>query len=118
MDSDLVKYKLSKVINSINDSKHVNKFIFFKLINPHSSRNFYRCFIRWFFLPIWGQEVKFLGELFINALLMLVVPLVITSMIASITSLGDISKLKGIGLKTIILFYNHWNSCNFRLSFS
>lgn len=71
------------------------------------------------FLPIWGQEVKFLGELFINALLMLVVPLVITSMIASITSLGDISKLKGIGLKTIIfLFYNHWNSCNFRLSFS
>ncbi|MBD2394412.1 dicarboxylate/amino acid:cation symporter [Cyanobacterium aponinum FACHB-4101] len=57
------------------------------------------------FLPIWGQEVKFLGKLFINALLMLVVPLVITSMIASITSLGDISKLKGIGLKTIIFYF-------------
>lgn len=57
------------------------------------------------FFPIWGQEVKFLGELFINALLMLVVPLVITSMIASITSLGDISKLKGIGLKTIIYYF-------------
>lgn len=57
------------------------------------------------FSPEWGQEVKFLGELFINALLMLVVPLVITSMVASITSLGDISKLKGIGFKTIIFYF-------------
>ncbi|BAQ63308.1 cation:dicarboxylate symporter family transporter [Geminocystis sp. NIES-3709] len=33
------------------------------------------------FLPIWGKGIYFLGELFINALLMLVIPLVITSII-------------------------------------
>lgn len=56
------------------------------------------------FLPKWGQELKFLGELFIRALLMLVVPLVMTSMIASISSLGNITRLKGIGLKTITFY--------------
>lgn len=57
------------------------------------------------FLPILGQELKFIGELFINALLMLVVPLVMTSMLTSITSLGNISRLKGIGIKTIIFYF-------------
>ena len=56
------------------------------------------------FLPTWGREIYFLGELFINSLLMLVIPLVMTSMISSITGLGDLRLLKGIGLKTISLF--------------
>lgn len=56
------------------------------------------------FLPIWGKEIYFLGEIFINALLMLVIPLVITSMVSSITGLGDLKLLKGIGFKTLILY--------------
>jgi len=56
------------------------------------------------FLPFWGKEIYFIGEIFINALLMLVTPLVITSMISSITGLGDIRLLKGMGLKTLTLY--------------
>lgn len=56
------------------------------------------------FMPKLGQEIKFLGELFINTLLMLVVPLVMISMITSITSLGDLRHLKGLGLKTIFFY--------------
>lgn len=56
------------------------------------------------FLPIWGKQIYFLGELFINGLLMLVTPLVMTSMISSITGLGDLRLLKGMGFKTISLY--------------
>lgn len=56
------------------------------------------------FLPTWGKQIYFLGELFINALLMLVTPLVITSMISSITGLGDLRLLKGLGIKTLSLY--------------
>lgn len=56
------------------------------------------------FFPLWGKQVYFLGELFINGLLMLVIPLVMTSMISSITSLGDLKLLKGMGLKTVTLY--------------
>ncbi|MCS6942894.1 MAG: dicarboxylate/amino acid:cation symporter [Geminocystis sp.] len=56
------------------------------------------------FMPKLGQEVKFLGELFINTLLMLVVPLVMISMITSITSLGDLRQLRGLGYKTIFFY--------------
>jgi Na+/H+-dicarboxylate symporter len=56
------------------------------------------------FLPIWGKQIYFLGELFINGLLMLVIPLVMTSMISSITGLGDLKLLKGMGFKTISLY--------------
>ncbi len=55
-------------------------------------------------IPAVGTSVSFIGELFINALLMLVIPLVITSMITSITGLGDVRQLGGIGGKTIIFY--------------
>lgn len=56
------------------------------------------------FLPAAGEAVAFVGELFINGLLMLVVPLVIASMIVGITGLGDVRRLGGIGGKTILYF--------------
>ena len=56
------------------------------------------------FFPVAGQGVAFLGDLFIRALLMLVVPLVITSMVAGITGLGDIRHLGDIGGKTVIYY--------------
>lgn len=54
--------------------------------------------------PEAGQAVKFIGEVFIKALLMLVVPLVVTSMTVGITQLGDIRKIGGIGGKTITYY--------------
>ncbi|MBI9063860.1 MAG: dicarboxylate/amino acid:cation symporter [Marinilabiliaceae bacterium] len=53
-----------------------------------------------------GVAVKFrlLGELFLNALMMIVVPLVILSMIVGITGLGDIRKIGAIGRRTVIYY--------------
>jgi len=51
--------------------------------------------------PEAGRQVKFLGELFLQILLMLVVPLVMAAMVVGITGLGDIRKLGGIGGRTI-----------------
>lgn len=53
-----------------------------------------------------GLAVKFrlLGELFLNALMMIVVPLVILSMIVGITGLGDIRKIGAIGRRTVIYY--------------
>ncbi len=55
-------------------------------------------------IPAVGTSVSFIGELFINALLMLVIPLVMTSMITSITGLGDVRQLRGIGGKTLFFY--------------
>jgi len=54
--------------------------------------------------PPGGTAVGFLGEIFIRALLMLVVPLVITSMVVGITGLGDVRQLGSIGSKTIVYY--------------
>ena len=54
--------------------------------------------------PEAGRQVKFLGELFLRALLGLVVPLVMASMIVGITGLGDIRRLGGIGGRTFAYY--------------
>src|SRR5215471_19079937 len=54
--------------------------------------------------PQAGLAVKFIGELFMRALLLLAVPLVATSMIAGVSGLGDVRKLGGLGAWTITYF--------------
>ncbi len=54
--------------------------------------------------PHLGLSVKFLGDLFLSALLMLVVPLIVTSMIVGVTSLGDVRKLGPLGGKALLYF--------------
>lgn len=49
-------------------------------------------------------HIKFIGTIFLNALKMVVIPLVVASMVVGVTSLGDVSKLGKTSLKTI-LFY-------------
>ncbi len=56
------------------------------------------------FWPAGGLGIKFIGELFIRALLMLVVPLIMASMTVGISRLGDIRRVGGIGSKTIIYY--------------
>lgn len=53
---------------------------------------------------ILGPKVKYLkpiGDLFINAIKMLVVPLVFTSLITGVTSINDPKKMGRVGIKTI-----------------
>jgi len=56
------------------------------------------------FSPPLGQAVKFIGEIFIRALLMLVVPLIMATMTVGISRLGDIRRIGGIGGKTITYY--------------
>ncbi len=61
-------------------------------------------FCGWF----WGPKMKaiaFLGTFFLNALRMVVVPLVISSMIVGVSSLGDIRKMGRTGSVTLLVFF-------------
>ena len=54
--------------------------------------------------PELGKDLSFLGDIFLNALKMIVVPLVMLSIIVGITALGDIRKIGGIGGRTIAFY--------------
>ncbi|HSF08513.1 MAG TPA: dicarboxylate/amino acid:cation symporter [Nitrospirales bacterium] len=54
--------------------------------------------------PSIGLSLAFIGDLFLQALFALVVPLVMSSMIVGIASLGDVRQLGSIGLRTILFF--------------
>ncbi len=56
------------------------------------------------FFPSIGLSIEFIGDLFLQALFALVVPLVMSSMIVGIASLGDIRQLGAIGLRTVLFF--------------
>src|SRR5947207_11576508 len=51
-----------------------------------------------------GKNFAFLGEIFLNALKMLVVPLIMFSMTAGIARLGDVRKLGRLGGSTLALY--------------
>lgn len=57
----------------------------------------------------WGKEfaldfIKPFGNMFINALKLIAVPLILASLIKGISDLKDISKLSKIGLRTIVIY--------------
>lgn len=54
--------------------------------------------------PSLGLGIHFLGELFLQALFALVVPLVVSSMIVGIASLGDVRHLGPLGIRTVLFF--------------
>jgi len=54
--------------------------------------------------PQTAVHVKFMGDLFIHALMLMVVPLVVASMVVGISNLGDIRTLGAIGARTIGVF--------------
>ncbi|MDH5430174.1 MAG: dicarboxylate/amino acid:cation symporter, partial [Nitrospirota bacterium] len=56
------------------------------------------------FAPSVGLSIAFVGDLFLQALFALVVPLVMSSMIVGIASLGDVRQLGSIGLRTVLFF--------------
>lgn len=59
------------------------------------------------FAAVWPQGtpyVQFLGDLFVRAIRMLVVPIVLVTIAAGITTLGDPKRIGGIGGRTVALF--------------
>ena len=48
---------------------------------------------------------EFCGDLFLQVLKLLVIPLVVTSMVSGITSLGDIRKMGRVGFATILYYF-------------
>lgn len=55
-------------------------------------------------LPNIAAKTSILGEIFLNALKMIVVPLVMLSMVVGITGLGDIRNLGSIGGRTVLYY--------------
>jgi Na+/H+-dicarboxylate symporter len=56
---------------------------------------------------LWGPEaesIKWIGDLFIRAIRMLVVPLIFFSLVAGVVSIGDLKKLGGIGGRSVALY--------------
>ena len=60
-------------------------------------------FCGWYFGPAM-QSFAWIGELFLNALKMLIVPLIAAAVISGISSLGDIRKLGRVGGLTILYY--------------
>ncbi|UCD17989.1 MAG: cation:dicarboxylase symporter family transporter, partial [Candidatus Zixiibacteriota bacterium] len=57
-----------------------------------------------YFLSDIMVHIKFLGTIFLNALKMIVVPLIIASLIIGVTSLGDIRRLGRTAGKTLLYY--------------
>ena len=57
----------------------------------------------WFFGPAM-QSVGWLGTLFLNALKMMIIPLILAAVISGVASLGDVRKLGRIGGVTLIYY--------------
>lgn len=56
---------------------------------------------------IWGEgmlAIAWIGELFLNALKMLIIPLIVAAVISGVASLGDIRKLGRLGGITVLYF--------------
>ena len=53
------------------------------------------------FLPDAGLALKFIGDLFIRFLMMIVVPLIVAAMVSGIARLGDIRQLGSLGTRTL-----------------
>lgn len=56
------------------------------------------------FLPAWGPSIKPFGDAFIRLIKMIVVPIVFSTIILGVAGVGDIKKVGGLGLKTILYF--------------
>jgi len=54
--------------------------------------------------PQQAVKVKFIGDIFLNALMMMVVPLIISSMVVGVSNLGDVRHVGAIGWRTLVYY--------------
>ena len=55
-------------------------------------------------LGVWIVYIKPIGELFLTAIKMLVLPLIFVSLVAGISSIGNMNKMGRIGIKTVVMY--------------
>ena len=56
------------------------------------------------FLTDYAYLVTWLGDLFLRALKMIIIPLILTSIVSGVSSIGDAQNLGRLGLKTITYY--------------
>ena len=56
------------------------------------------------FFPTFSENIKPLGDIFIRAIKMLIVPLIFSSLVVGVTGMKDPKKLGRIGMKTFSLY--------------
>ena len=54
--------------------------------------------------PDFARDIGFVGDLFLRALKMIIIPLIFTSLVSGVASLGDARKVGRIGLRTVIYY--------------
>ncbi len=59
-----------------------------------------------YYLPDLMISLTFIGSIFLNGLKVIVIPLIITSIVVGITSMGDISKLSRTAVNTLFYFFS------------
>ena len=57
-----------------------------------------------FFFPQDARYVKWMGDLFLRGLKMIIVPLILTSIVTGVANIGDAQDLGKLGLKTIVYY--------------
>ena len=55
-------------------------------------------------LPSWAMGIGFVGDLFLRLLKMIIIPLIFTSLVSGIASLGDARSVGRIGVRTLIYY--------------
>ncbi len=58
------------------------------------------------YIPDYGEHLKIFGDIFLNLLKMIIVPLVFTSVFTAILGLGDITKFRNLGLKALLYYFS------------
>lgn len=56
---------------------------------------------------IWGEgtnSIRWIGDLFVRSIRMLVVPLIFTTLVAGVVAMGDAKRLGSIGIKAFVLY--------------
>jgi aerobic C4-dicarboxylate transport protein len=54
--------------------------------------------------PAWAVELKFVGEMFVGLIKMLIGPIVFTTVVIGISSMGDLKKVGRVGAKALLWF--------------
>jgi Na+/H+-dicarboxylate symporter len=57
-----------------------------------------------FLAPSFSHSIKFLGEIYLNLIKMMIIPILVCAVAGGIVNSSDITSLKRIGIKTVILY--------------
>src|SRR4030042_3869023 len=87
------------IMDSVSLQKKHQKYIMFGILTGIIAG----VFLGWYF-PRYALKIRFFGDLFLNSLRMIIIPLIVASMIMGVARLGDIRKIGKAGGKTIFYY--------------